>query len=233
MQTDVITKRVVLWFFFLYQPQFCLSAPPRSLSCRHVGDKPSDLLHPGCGRILLKDHDLSCTNTTRRSQEAGDNRLRLIWDVRVLSEPEITKGFSCSPSFLWNKSTPSEKGPSDLLWNCINETLEHNRRKTFWAFFFQLFVFIDTESLSWSSTPVTTLESVAVAPMYKSHLLSVSYSISVFLKMQWKVGYIYTLYICVDICSYIVWYISAENTRHLDTFEILTRINRCANENTR
>lgn len=132
-----------------------------------------------------------------------------------------------------NKSTPSEKGPSDLLWNCINETLEHNRRKTFWAFFFQLFVFIDTESLSWSSTPVTTLESVAVAPMYKSHLLSVSYSISVFLKMQWKVGYIYTLYICVDICSYIVWYISAENTRHLDTFEILTRINRCANENTR
>lgn len=233
MQTDVITKRVVLWFFFLYQPQFCLSAPPRSLSCRHVGDKPSDLLHPGSGRILLKDHDLSCTNTTRRSQEAGDNRLRLIWDVRVLSEPEITKGFSCSPSFLWIKQKHTVwKGTFRLTLKLYKWDSGTQQEKHILSFFFQLFVFIDTESLSWSSTPVTTLESVAVAPMYKSHLLS-SYSISVFLKMQWKVGYIYTLYICVDICSYIVWYISAENTRHLDTFEILTRINRCANENTR
>lgn len=139
MQTDVITKRVVLWFFFLYQPQFCLSAPPRSLSCRHVGDKPSDLLHPGCGRILLKDHDLSCTNTTRRSQEAGDNRLRLIWDVRVLSEPEITKGFSCSPSFLWIKQKHTVwKGTFRLTLKLYKWDSGTQQEKDILSFFFSV-----------------------------------------------------------------------------------------------
>ena len=111
-------------FLFYYQPQFCLSTLP----CRHVGDKPSDLQHPGCDRILLNVLNLSWINTTRRSH----HQLELIWDVRILFEPAWKKTFHAHRLFYESKeNTPLKKRPSDSLWNYINETLEHNRRKTF------------------------------------------------------------------------------------------------------